>query len=100
MSGQDSAESIVTINDLRVLSQANPYPLYARLRDQNPMGRATLPNGQSVWIVTGYEAAQAVVKDDRFGKDMRRRAGGKVMQMLLAQQPFRSLTQNMLRLDP
>jgi len=83
------------------LSQTDPYPLYAQLRNQNPIEHITLPNGQPVWAVMGYEAVQAVLKDSRFGKDVRRRrSGGKIMQLLLARPPFRNLTQNMLRLDP
>jgi cytochrome P450 len=83
------------------LNSADPYPIYARLREHAAIQRTTLPNGQHVWAVMSYEGAQAVLKDPRFGKDARRRqSGGRFMRLLMDRRPVRNLTQNMLRLDP
>jgi len=32
--------------------KANPYPLYARLRDEAPVWRTTLPDKRAAWLVT------------------------------------------------
>ncbi|MEV2250326.1 cytochrome P450 [Streptomyces sp. NPDC050147] len=44
----------------------DPYPYYARLRDQGPAVRVPLANGTHAWLVTGYEATRAVLADPRF----------------------------------
>ena len=49
--------------------KANPYPFYARLRAESPVYRTTLPTRQVAWLVTGYDDALAVLKDERFAKD-------------------------------
>src|SRR5574341_439466 len=56
--------------------RADPYPLYARLRQDEPvtlmdypmMGPRTVPT----WLVTRYEDVLAVLKDPRFSNDMRK----------------------------
>ncbi|MPQ25482.1 cytochrome P450 family protein [Bacillus paralicheniformis] len=45
------------------------YPFYAKLREHDPVYRFTLLNGQIAWLITRYEDAQAVLKDDRFIKN-------------------------------
>ncbi|MGG3571482.1 cytochrome P450 [Bacillus gobiensis] len=47
----------------------NAYPFYAKLREQDPVYRFTLLNGQIAWLITRYEDAHAVLKDDRFIKN-------------------------------
>jgi cytochrome P450 PksS len=49
--------------------KANPYPLYARLRAEAPVWRATLRDRRSAWLVTRYEDVARVLKDDTFAKD-------------------------------
>ncbi|WP_367039068.1 cytochrome P450 [Streptomyces sp. Je 1-332] len=44
----------------------DPYPYYARLRDQGPAVRVPLANGTYAWLVTGYEPTRAVLADPRF----------------------------------
>jgi cytochrome P450 PksS len=48
---------------------ANPYPFYARLRAEAPVYRTTMPTGETAWLVTRYDDAAAVLKDERFIKD-------------------------------
>lgn len=44
----------------------DPYPAYARLREQAPVARVALANGTHAWLVTGHEQARAVLADPRF----------------------------------
>ncbi len=52
--------------------RADPYPAYARLRATAPIHRVTLPGGWGVWLVTRYDDAATVLKDERFVKDWRK----------------------------
>jgi cytochrome P450 PksS len=50
--------------------KANPFPFYARLRAEAPVYRTTLPTREPAWLVTRYDDAVAVLKDEqRFVKD-------------------------------
>lgn len=51
--------------------RANPYPAYAQLRATAPIHRVTLPGGRGVWLVTRYDDAEAILKDERFANDWR-----------------------------
>ena len=48
--------------------KANPYPFYAHLRATSPVCRTKLL-GQPTWIITRYDDALMVFKDERFVKD-------------------------------
>jgi cytochrome P450 len=43
----------------------NPYPLYAQLREQGPLGRFSWM-GMEMWLATSYEDTIAILKDPRF----------------------------------
>ncbi|MFD0617739.1 cytochrome P450 [Paenibacillus sp. GCM10027629] len=45
------------------------YSFYTRLRENEPVYRFMLPNGQIAWLITQYEDAQAALKDNRFIKN-------------------------------
>lgn len=63
------AESKLKIADLaRPKFKANPYPFYARLRATNPVCPTKLL-GQTTWLITRYDDAFMVLKDERFVKD-------------------------------
>jgi cytochrome P450 PksS len=49
--------------------KANPFPFYRRLREEAPVHRVKLPNGQSAWLVTRYDDVVRVLTDERFAKD-------------------------------
>lgn len=51
--------------------KANPFPFYARLRDEAPVWRTALRNGQTAWLVTRYDDVAAILKDPRLVKDRR-----------------------------
>jgi cytochrome P450 len=50
----------------------DPYPLYARLREEAPVTRVTMADGRPGWLVTGYDAARQVLSDSRLTKDLER----------------------------
>src|SRR5919199_6759841 len=82
--------------------KANPHPAYARLRATAPIHRVTLPGGRVVWLVTRYDDAAAVLKDERFVKDW----GKALPPEQIAQWPppvlevVKLLKRNMLYTDP
>jgi cytochrome P450 PksS len=62
-------ESKLKIAELaRPSFKANPYPFYARLRATNPVCPTKLL-GQRTWLITRYDDAFMVLKDERFVKD-------------------------------
>jgi cytochrome P450 len=81
--------------------RANPYPTFARLREQGPVVRVTMPGGHSIWVVTQYEAVVAVLKDNRFIKDPRKLTSeDRPVQLPGPLHQFEILSNNMLRRDP
>ena len=81
--------------------KANPYPTYARLREEAPIHRVALPDGRGMWLVTRYDDVVAVFKDERFVKDWRKA----LTPEQLAQVPpipevMKPLSRNMLDTDP
>jgi len=81
--------------------KANPYPLYAHLREKNPVCPTRLPDGRIAWLVTRYEDAAVVLKDPRFAKDRRRVPQQHRSLIERSLEPMlRSLQYNMLFLDP
>ncbi len=80
--------------------KANPYPLYARLRAENPVYPVTLPDRRTIWLITRYDDVAAVLKDERFVKNPANAAPGNKT----AKQPWipwfaRPLTLHMLSMD-
>jgi cytochrome P450 len=80
--------------------KANPYPFYARLRDEAPVHRITLGDKRPAWLVTRYEDVAAALKDERFVKDKRSAMSGDQ----LAREPWipsmlKPLERNMLDVD-
>jgi cytochrome P450 len=49
--------------------KANPHPFYARLREESPVWRTTLPDKRTAWLVTRYEDVAGVLKDNNLAKD-------------------------------
>lgn len=50
---------------------ADPYPIYAKLREQGPVHRVlTVDNGE-LWLVVGHEAVRSALADSRFSKSWR-----------------------------
>ncbi|HEY3684535.1 MAG TPA: cytochrome P450 [Streptosporangiaceae bacterium] len=51
--------------------RADPYPGYARLRDDTPVARATGPMGMETWLITRHADARAALSDPRLAKSPR-----------------------------
>ncbi len=82
--------------------KADPYPTYARLREEAPVCRTSLSLGgkRTVWLVTRYDDVLALLRDQRFAKN---RLNAQTPEQR-AKEPwmpafFRPLTRNMLDLD-
>ena len=51
--------------------KADPFPFYARLRDEAPVVPVTVPRMGTVWLVTRYDDVAAVLRDERLLKNQR-----------------------------
>jgi cytochrome P450 PksS len=80
--------------------KADPYPFYAYLRAHAPVFPVTLPDRQTAWLVTRYDDAVTVLKDERFANDRSNAQTPEQLAKLPWVPPvFRPLTRNMLSLD-
>ncbi|MGW3244683.1 cytochrome P450 family protein [Streptomyces sp. NPDC001070] len=50
---------------------ADPYPVYARLRERGPVHRVRTPDAGELWLIVGHDQARAALADPRFAKDSR-----------------------------
>ncbi|WP_172251157.1 cytochrome P450 family protein [Saccharibacillus deserti] len=69
----------------------DPYPVYARMREEEPIAKLMFPDGQFGWMITRYEDAVEILKDNRFIKDMTKIYGSGSQSIF---------TNNMLFADP
>jgi cytochrome P450 PksS len=81
--------------------KADPFPFFARLRDEEPVYRTTVPPRTPTWLVTRYDDVASLLKDDRFAKS---RYNAMTPEQL-RKHPwmpamFRPLERNMLDQDP
>nr|WP_154985611.1 cytochrome P450 [Paenibacillus xylanexedens] len=53
----------------------NPYPVYEKLRNEDPVFKVMFPSGEFGWMITRYEDAVQILKDSRFSKDIVKRYG-------------------------
>lgn len=90
-----------------------PHPLYALLREDEPLCRVRLPDGSDAWLVTRYDDVRKVLSDLRFSRttaiapdEPGTRADGQGMGALDVAPPIRALvakalsTQRSERLRP
>ena len=81
--------------------KANPFPLFAQLRAERPVCRATLPDRTPIWLVTRYDDVNLVLKDERFAKNRHVAMTPEQLRKLpWVPQMFRPLERNMLDLGP
>lgn len=78
--------------------KADPFPLYARLREERPVCRVTV-NGVGGWMVTRYDDVLAALKDARLVKNGRSVRAGPPVKYPWIPKPLRSLGLNMLDQD-
>lgn len=48
----------------------DPFPTFAHMRQHAPIYRHVAPNGIAIWYITRYEDVAAVLKDERFVKNI------------------------------
>jgi cytochrome P450 len=74
---------------------ADPFDVYARLREAAPVHRIRLPDGAPVWMVTRYADVRAAFADPRLSLS-KQHAGGSYQGMSLPP----ALDANLLNMDP
>ncbi len=80
--------------------RADPYPFYARWRNNAPVFRTTLADKQNAWIVTRYDDVLSVLKDERFGKDKTKALSfDQLARLPWTPSIFKPLERNMLDVD-
>jgi cytochrome P450 len=74
---------------------ADPYPLYQRLRTQDPVHRSEF----GFWVLTRHAEVAAVLRDPRMSRDPRRSAQFQLLRSD-GQDPFEDGAPSMLFVDP
>jgi cytochrome P450 PksS len=78
----------------------NPFPIYAKLRAEEPVSLITEPMRKfSYWVVTRYDDCVEVLKDPRFGKDSKKLTADEIKQNGFADD-LAMLGQHLLGTDP
>ena len=93
--------ALASIDILDASFKANPFPFYARLRAEAPVFNVTVIRKQRAWLVTRYDDAIDVLRDDgRFVKD-RERAMSAAQLKKAPRLPsmFKALERSLLGLD-
>jgi cytochrome P450 len=72
MNGEKPVSELGELDLFSPAAKANPYPAFSLVRANDPIHSLGMENGQSAWLITRYEDALAVLKDQRFIKDFRR----------------------------
>ncbi|MFF2526234.1 cytochrome P450 family protein [Streptomyces liangshanensis] len=75
---------------------ADPYEVYARLRETAPVRRITGPDGTSAWLVTRYDDVRRALADPRLSLDKRHALPGNYKGFSLPP----ALDANLLNMDP
>ncbi|MGA5134802.1 cytochrome P450 family protein [Streptomyces olivoreticuli] len=50
---------------------ADPYPVYAHLREQGPVHRVPTEGSDDIWVILGHEEVRAALTDARLSNDVR-----------------------------
>jgi len=53
----------------------NPYPVYEKLRQSDPIMNLQFPDGRHGWLISSYAEAVEALKDGRFSKDVTKAMG-------------------------
>ena len=67
--GETQSRSIPTPDLTSPGFKANPFPFYARLREQNPVAQVRLKDGKPAWLLTRYADVHAALRDERLSKN-------------------------------
>lgn len=94
------APTITPVDVTGAAFKANPFPFYAQLRAEAPVFPVTLPTRQRAWLVTRYDDALGVLKDERFAKDRHNAMSREQLKKAPRLPPmFKALEQSLLALD-
>ena len=82
--------------------KANPFPTYACLRESAPIYAHRAPDGSTIWYITRYEDALAILRDDEaFCKDPRNaQRDGEADPASRRAASHQAINENMLFSDP
>jgi cytochrome P450 len=81
--------------------KSDPFPTFARLREERPIYGHVAPNGRTIWYISRYEDVVAVLKDkQRFVKDQSQVFPDKRTTQSQNDDILRLINQNMLFSDP
>jgi cytochrome P450 len=81
--------------------RANPHPIYARMRGEQPLYRFVSPNSRApVWLATRYDDCVSLLRDARLFKDDARLTPAQRQQFAAQIGPEDSLNRHLLRMDP
>ena len=96
-----SASTIMPVDVTDPKFKANPFPFYAQLRAEAPVFPITLrATKQRAWLVTRYDDALDVLKDERFAKDRHNAMSPEQLKKAPKMPPmFKALERNLLALD-
>ncbi|MET8950057.1 cytochrome P450 family protein [Streptomyces sp. NPDC004393] len=65
-----TAEAIAAASRGAAAYRADPYPVYARLRESAPVCPLSPPHGVDTYLITRFDDAKAALTDPRISKDM------------------------------
>jgi len=81
--------------------KSNPFPVFTRLRAEEPVCSTTLPDKTRVWLRSRYEDVNSLFKDERFTKERRKAMTAEQLRKQPWVPPvFGPLERTMLDLDP
>ncbi len=86
-------------------TRANPQAIYEQMREEDPVYRSIQPwSDNPAWFLTRYEDCVNMLKDSRFGKQVRQRLPKEILTErfppLLPDNQWSSINRHMLNLDP
>jgi cytochrome P450 len=84
------------------LTRANPHPVYAKMREEDPVHLVSGPvTGNNFWFITRYEDCVTALKDGRLGKEFRKKLPPEIVAHFGEPEPvFEMMNRNMLFVDP
>jgi cytochrome P450 PksS len=81
--------------------RANPHPIYARMRSEQPLYRFDSMNvGAPVWIATRYDDCVSLLRDTRLFKDQARLEPDQRERYAALVTPVTSISRHLLSVDP
>ncbi|MEU2077322.1 cytochrome P450 [Streptomyces sp. NPDC013489] len=60
--------SVIELGEYGADFTANPYPYYAKFRENGPVHEVRMPDGFQFWLVVGHEEGRAALADPRLAK--------------------------------